>query len=112
PAGDVNRCSQETDGDCNFLMASSGYREFSVARHLGGGGETLVGNAAAHAGKRPVFTYNFGGCHPGTVNFLIGDGSVRSISTTTPASTWLRDGQKDILACLAIVNDGTSVSLP
>ncbi|MDR0337468.1 MAG: DUF1559 domain-containing protein [Planctomycetaceae bacterium] len=45
----------------------------------------------------------FGSWHPGIANFLIGDGSVRSISTPTGTA---------ILKALAMVNDGVSVNLP
>jgi hypothetical protein len=46
---------------------------------------------------------SFGSWHAGICNFLIGDGSVRSFSVTTPET---------ILAPAAIVNDGVSVTLP
>jgi hypothetical protein len=45
----------------------------------------------------------FGSGHPGICNFLIGDGSVRGISITTPHS---------ILWALGCVNDDTSVAIP
>jgi prepilin-type N-terminal cleavage/methylation domain-containing protein len=48
--------------------------------------------------------YDFGSSHPGVCNFLIGDGSVRGISNTTP--------KRAVLAYLVHVNDGTAVSLP
>ena len=48
--------------------------------------------------------FRFGSWHPGVCNFLLGDGSVRSISHTTPSET--------ILYPLAHVSDGTAVSLP
>jgi hypothetical protein len=46
----------------------------------------------------------FGSYHPGSCNFLIGDGSVHSFSVTTPAES--------IMFRLANVNDGVSVSIP
>ncbi|MDR1479363.1 MAG: DUF1559 domain-containing protein [Planctomycetaceae bacterium] len=50
----------------------------------------------------------FGSWHSGGIcNFLIGDGSVRSIANTTPVFT----GDK-ILLKLAVVNDGNPISLP
>jgi hypothetical protein len=45
----------------------------------------------------------FGSAHSGVCNFLIGDGSIRSVSTTTSAS---------LLRNLADVQDGNPVSLP
>ena len=44
-----------------------------------------------------------GSCHPGIVNFLIGDGSVRSISITTLPL---------LVTQLTIVNDGNAATLP
>ncbi|MDO5553853.1 MAG: DUF1559 domain-containing protein [Planctomycetia bacterium] len=51
----------------------------------------------------PMRGYGFGSWHPGCCNFLMGDGSVRSVSVTTPP---------DILASLSLVNDGETVELP
>ena len=45
----------------------------------------------------------FGSCHPGSCNFLIGDGSVHSVSVTTPLA---------IVGPLGTVNDGKAVALP
>jgi hypothetical protein len=45
----------------------------------------------------------FGGNHPGVCNFLVGDGSVRPISSTT---------NNEILHYLGDANDGNPVSLP
>jgi hypothetical protein len=45
----------------------------------------------------------FGGNHPGVCNFLVGDGSVRTISSTT---------NNEILHYLGDANDGNPVSLP
>jgi prepilin-type N-terminal cleavage/methylation domain-containing protein len=46
---------------------------------------------------------SFGSWHAGICNFLLGDGSVRSIAVTTPTT---------ILGPIAIVNDGTTVPVP
>jgi hypothetical protein len=45
----------------------------------------------------------FGGCHPGIANFLIGDGSVHSVNATTAVT---------ILGRLANAHDGEPVSIP
>ena len=49
------------------------------------------------------FFFSFGSSHPGVCNFVVGDGSVRSISVTTDAN---------LLSHLGAVNDGQSVALP
>ena len=48
--------------------------------------------------------YDFGSAHPGVCNFLIGDGSVQSVSNTTP--------KRDVLAYLVQVDDGQAKSIP
>ena len=60
----------------------------------------------AGTGGRTAFhiaDVGFGSWHPGVCQFVLGDGAVRGLNTTTPAT---------ILACLADVSDGNSVSLP
>ena len=48
-------------------------------------------------------SYGFGSSHPGTVNFAVGDGSIQAFSVTTSPR---------IVALLADVSDGNSVTLP
>jgi hypothetical protein len=48
-------------------------------------------------------SYGFGSSHTGVCQFVLGDGSVRGVSTTTAMP---------ILFSYAVVNDGRSVSLP
>ena len=50
------------------------------------------------------YYHSFGSWHPGICNFLLGDGSVRAVSVTTPADP--------ILFSLSVVSSGQSVSLP
>jgi hypothetical protein len=55
--------------------------------------------------------------HPGIVNFLLGDGSVRAISVATPTGSLLPGNANEhnpdsILARLGNVNDGNPVVLP
>jgi hypothetical protein len=47
--------------------------------------------------------YAYGSSHPGMVNFLIGDGTVHTFSTTTNSL---------ITYCLGNVSDGNSVTIP
>jgi len=48
-------------------------------------------------------SFGFGSNHPGTVNFTLGDGSVRGVSVTV---------QKRLIVDLANVSDGNPVTLP
>jgi hypothetical protein len=54
-------------------------------------------------GSYTYTSFGFGSNHPGTVNFALGDGSIRGVSVTT---------NKMILVALANVSDGEAVSLP
>ncbi|MDR1271295.1 MAG: DUF1559 domain-containing protein [Planctomycetaceae bacterium] len=49
-------------------------------------------------------SYDFGSSHPGVCQFLLGDGSVRSLTNTTP--------KFEVLAHLVHVSDGKEVTLP
>ena len=51
----------------------------------------------------PLRTMAFGSWHPGVCQFVLGDGSVTSVSVTTSLS---------VLRAYAVVNDGGSASLP
>jgi len=51
----------------------------------------------------PMFHYGFGSYHTSVCNFLLGDGSVQSVSVTTRTFP--------ILVSYAMVDDGFSVSL-
>jgi prepilin-type processing-associated H-X9-DG protein len=48
-------------------------------------------------------SFGFGSHHPGTVNFTLGDGSVRGVSVTT---------MPRLLVYLADVSDGNAATLP
>jgi len=90
---DANWLTQ-TGWDYAATGASRGFRnQWPLARS--GVKENLT--ECHHARNR------FGSWHPGICPFLIGDGSVRSVSHTTPV---------DIMFALGHVSDGQSVSLP
>ena len=59
---------------------------------------TVETPATSHWGK-----YGFGSCHPKTVNFALGDGSVRAIMVSVPP---------EMIYQLSHVSDGNVVSLP
>ncbi|MDR1271029.1 MAG: DUF1559 domain-containing protein [Planctomycetaceae bacterium] len=125
PLGNVGQCTDVVDsststlGDCSYLT-TGGWRTHPSARaimvnmDLSTSPPTFADNYPL---RRPTFgvpdsiepttfygyEHGFGSYHPGICQFLVGDGSVRSISVTTPIS---------IIAPLTDVSDGLPVSLP
>ncbi|MDR1271195.1 MAG: DUF1559 domain-containing protein [Planctomycetaceae bacterium] len=105
-----------TYGDCSFLTGGEVLTQ-AAGRYLrdsGNGTGNIYKTGNMDYGGRALAKPNdedsdtvrstlFGSAHPGVVNFLLGDGSVRSLQLTTPAP---------ILAALATVNDGTTVAIP
>jgi prepilin-type processing-associated H-X9-DG protein len=105
-------------GDCSFLTGGECLTP-AVGRFLrnsgtGAGNIYKAGNMELGGSKLAIPTDEsensvgsgsalFGSAHPGVVNFLLGDGSVRALPLTIPAP---------ILAALATVNDGTTVTIP
>ncbi len=69
-----------------------------------GGSDSCTIGGTNSTGNSMNGGFDFGSAHPGVCIFLVGDGSVRSISNTTP--------KRDILARLVHVSDGEAVSLP
>lgn len=131
PLSRMDKCKGGVDGaspfvnswrynnhDCSYLVSGL-HRTPSSARTvvhwIGSGGSFDIDTYT----EKPLATHNdefannigitgagngFGSYHPGICNFLVGDGSVRAISVTTPVFP--------ILRALADVGDGLSVSLP
>ena len=100
-------CSYMVGGEINTAPMGRFLRTTNTAGDAGNmraGGRALAvpgeedSTLTSNAGNRL-----FGSAHPDIVNFLLGDGAVRAIPLTTPAQ---------ILAALATVNDGTSVTMP
>ncbi|MDR1958001.1 MAG: DUF1559 domain-containing protein, partial [Planctomycetaceae bacterium] len=95
--------------DGGYFTAYGTEQVFNVGRFIHQDYRCLVANAAdpgVTAGQVPSNHwghYGFGSQHTGTVNFLIGDGSVHGISGTIATS---------LLWNLARVNDGNSATLP
>jgi len=85
--------------DCSYL-ASTNRTEVGAFRTTVGGRPLLSGNDDWRIGN---YDYNFGSWHPGVCQFLLGDGSVQSVSVTTAAT---------ILDAYSDVSDGSAVSLP
>jgi prepilin-type N-terminal cleavage/methylation domain-containing protein len=95
-------------GDCSYLTTSE-WSQFSICRPFTPNGSTTFPihrpNDYDDDLTKDVQNYfGFGSYHPGTCNFLIGDGSVRGIGVETSVT--------NILVPLSHVNDGRNVSLP
>ena len=95
--------------DCSYLSVGFwGINSLARAFRTWTGEYTLARgpndcNSTATLTYVPTHHYNFGSSHPGTVNFVLGDGAVRGVSITTAYS---------VLVAFAQVNDGVAVSLP
>ncbi len=101
-------------GDCSFFAAGNWY---------GGGSHRAIVRWRTDANDVTKFVANpivtdireplsngeavrdagFGSYHAGVCQFLLGDGSVRAISVTTPS---------ELLGLLTLVSDGTNVTMP
>ena len=121
PPGRLEQCNGDAPagvgintGDCSYLTTGA-WKSPSVGRsftaHTADGFATegyirhslsLMGEHAAD-NKDPVYGYGFGSAHTGVCQFALGDGSVQSISATTPF---------EILDAFANVADGKAVSIP
>jgi type II secretory pathway pseudopilin PulG len=108
PENRLNICKSSlwaTQTDCSALTAHGAsrgfYRPVHPAYRLARGPQDYTGDSNAES---PIGGYSFGSTHSGICNFLIGDGSVRAFSTTTPMSS--------VLVPLANTGDGKSVAIP
>ena len=102
----------ETQADCSALTVHGWNRGASRLIHpyfrLAKGPQDYTSDEdnpiGTSTGDGYINGYGFGSDHPGVCNFLLGDGSVRGISVTTP--------MYPILCALSDVSDGIAVSLP
>lgn len=110
PLSRLNQCPQGGQvWDCGILCTGGDWREHVYARGLANHQpegltlqQLLVSSPASFADGHPG-QYSFGSWHPGTCNFLFGDGVVKGLSNTT----------NELIMCqLGCVNDGQSVSIP
>ncbi|MGL4943797.1 MAG: DUF1559 domain-containing protein [Thermoguttaceae bacterium] len=115
PLNRLGKCAPGTpfldNYDCSYLLQAAATDSGAHGRALVNGMDTS-GNPTANTMRllRPQDDANgatinsgFGSYHPGICQFVLGDGSVRSVSVTTPYN---------ILAAYADCADGKSVSLP
>ena len=105
-------CSMLISGDWNTLSSGRSYHAI-LAR--GPNDYTNDGNYGLES--QP----HWGSSHTGTVNFLLGDGSVQAISVTTPSGGLYKDAadynakaniSNSIIARLGCARDGNPVSIP
>ena len=89
----VGSIDPDPNNSSRFLVQNPGW-EWGMSK----------GNEGATIASAALWAFGFGSAHPGTCNFLIGDGSVHGISNTTPVNP--------ILISLALANDGRAVALP
>ncbi|MDR0335707.1 MAG: DUF1559 domain-containing protein [Planctomycetaceae bacterium] len=115
-SGDAGSAAQNYLADVPYIAAGR-YRAAGAARnientgapisrpeeHQADGINPIVGKITTKNNNNDIGVYGFGGPHPGICNFLIGDGSVRSISVTVSES---------IIVPLGDVSDGTTVQIP
>jgi prepilin-type N-terminal cleavage/methylation domain-containing protein len=109
PQNRFGKCGAGVDSaDCPYI-APWGRAKDSPARGWQYGSPRFITRGSneytgdAEWGNSAGYTYAFGSWHTGICHFLTGDGSVKSLSVTTPAS---------MLECLIHVSDGKMVSLP
>ncbi|MBR5758667.1 MAG: DUF1559 domain-containing protein, partial [Thermoguttaceae bacterium] len=88
-------------GDCTYLCAGeNGTGVVSTVRTFDAWWADVI---AVPREKQWNSAHKFGSAHAGVCNFLLGDGSVRAVSTTTP---------HDVLYALSVVDDGATVNTP
>ena len=95
--------------DCSYLTGGSGWESAGSARSFYGMYAQRFGISSPgdklleRDDYGPLWNYGFGSSHPSVCQFAIGDGSVQSLSVTT---------DQNLLAALALVDDGKAVALP
>ena len=133
PIGRLGKCAHDggygtgdntaNQGDCSILSAGDGwYSSYSGRAFVYYEAAALSGHAVGvqengicmprdlseapeprNAFNAPMRGYGFGSWHAGVCNFLMGDGSVKAMSVTTPPK---------MLRYLSVVHDGENVTLP
>ena len=116
-------CADGSARDCSYFYAAGSWQEYGIGRsamvyprQLARGPNDDLGNPDADRA--------FGSAHPGIVNFAIGDGAVRPISTSIPQNSvfsrgvagppayWANTNAVGLFALLVHVCDGRGISIP
>jgi prepilin-type N-terminal cleavage/methylation domain-containing protein len=109
----VNNSDARTmQADCSYLGALRRGRQYGMIRGVSFSSETtlLTTNPSLHGEDNPIdnrqhfteYTYAFGSFHPGSILFVLGDGSVRGLSDTTNTTLFIN---------LIDVSDGAVTSI-
>jgi prepilin-type N-terminal cleavage/methylation domain-containing protein len=103
---DAGDCTYLTNGGWSILGSMryfrTGFRESPIARptDYDQNDSYVIANPTLSSPER----LGFGSWHPGICPFLLGDGSVRSLSVTTPVA--------NILQPISFMDDGIPINLP
>ncbi|MDR2642346.1 MAG: DUF1559 domain-containing protein [Planctomycetaceae bacterium] len=98
-------------GDCSVFLGFNIWNSFSGARSINGRLARGPSDRGSNSNQADESQPHWGSSHNGTVNFLMGDGSVKSISHTVPAGS-ITSNSKTIIGRLGNVKDGNPVSIP
>ncbi|MDR2761073.1 MAG: DUF1559 domain-containing protein [Planctomycetaceae bacterium] len=97
--------------DCTMLLGNSIFNSFPGIRSINGRIARGSSDRGSSANQADESQPQWGSNHPGTVHFLLGDGSVHSIAVTVPAGS-ISANSRTIIGRLGNVKDGTPVSIP
>jgi prepilin-type processing-associated H-X9-DG protein len=98
-------------GDCTMLLGYNIWNSFSGLRSINAGLARGPNDRGSNPNQPLESQPHWGSNHTGTVNFLMGDGSVQAISVTVPTGS-LSTNANTIIGRLGNVKDGNSVSIP
>ena len=101
-----NNATRSTIADCSILVAGRLNTIAPARSYFGRFARNPAEVVPNMTNDTTAEGLHWGGIHPGVCNFLLGDGSVRSISITMPT------GNNSLFYYLGRVDDGNSVSIP
>jgi hypothetical protein len=92
------------DRDCSYLMAGHAQTGLMAARtFMNKGSDVLISKPTDRSDQQDGTSTSFGSWHTGICPFVLGDGSVRSISITTSSK---------VLKALGRADDSEPVEIP
>ena len=85
---DMRSCDEGSAYDCSFFSSDDSWRNMGIGRHAARVERVLARGPNDFGDNRHARDYSaFGSSHPGVVNFVLGDGSVRAINTSAPTDS-------------------------